>query len=356
MFYHRSLVSLALLLLATGACLNVRAAVDQPAPNLPAERLEFGSVTIYSENDKYFAGTDEHYTNGFKVSFLSTDLASFTGGPVPLSVQRLARTLGTLVPPGHAYKLGLSLGQNIYTPVNTATAAYQPNDRPYAAWLYAGVAFQVYAPPQPSARSLARLDAVEVTFGLVGPGALGKQVQNNFHHLIDVAPANGWSNQIHNELGLNLVFDRTYRIATQNARDGFGADFLPHVGISLGNIFTYANAGAQVRVGWRLPADFGTNLIRATGDSNSVRRPPWSVFGFGAVDGRVVAHDVTIEGNTFRSSAGVKRETWVGDLIGGIAVGTQRWQITYAQAVRSDEFKGQPKAAVFGSISITFFY
>ena len=334
--------------------------MDEPSPNLPDKKLEFGSVRVFSENDKYFAGTDEHYTNGFKVSALSTDLTSFTSGPVPLSVQRLARTLGGLVPPGNAVKLGLAFGQNIYTPVDTATAAYQPNDRPYAAWLYAGVAFQVYAPAQSSAagitRSLARLDTVEVTFGLVGPGALGKQVQNNFHHLIDVAPANGWSNQIHNEPGVNLAFDRTYRIATQNARDGFGADFLPHAGLSLGNIFTYANIGAQVRLGWRLPADFGTNLIRASGDSNSLRRPPWSVFGFGAVDGRVVFHDVTIEGNTFRSSAGVKREVWVGDLIGGLAVGTERWQITYAQAARSAEFKGQPKAAVFGSISVTFFY
>ena len=142
-FYYRSLAALSLLLIASGVGPKARAAADEPSPNLPAKRLEFGSVHIYSENDKYFAGTDEHYTNGFKVSVLSTDLASFTGGPVPLPVQRLARTLGGLVPPGHAYKLGLSLGQNIYTPVDTSATAYQPNDRPYAAWLYAGVAFQV---------------------------------------------------------------------------------------------------------------------------------------------------------------------------------------------------------------------
>jgi lipid A 3-O-deacylase len=204
--------------------------------------------------------------------------------------------------------------------------------------------------------SLARLDTVEVTFGLVGPGALGRQVQNNFHHLIGVETAKGWQHQIHNEPGLNLVFERSYRISSSNARRGWGADFLPHAGLSLGNIFTYANAGAEVRAGWRLPADFGTNLIRATGDSNSQRRPPWSFFVFGAVDGRAVAHDVTLEGNTFRASPGVKAETFVADLVGGIALGTHRWQLTYAQAVRSREFAGQNKAAVFGSISATFFY
>ncbi len=28
-----------------------------------------GAFTIYSENDKYFAGTDRHYTNGFKLTY-----------------------------------------------------------------------------------------------------------------------------------------------------------------------------------------------------------------------------------------------------------------------------------------------
>lgn len=355
----RASLNLLLTALAIAAAPQLRSADSAASPALPVDRLQFGSVRVFSENDKYFAGTDEHYTNGFKISLLSTDLASFTSGPVPPSVQRLARALGNLVPPGFAYKLGLSLGQNIYTPVDTQTPFYQPNDRPYAAWLYAGVAFQVYAPPREleSGRGTwGRLDAVEVTFGLVGPGALGRQVQNNYHHLIDVPTANGWKNQIHNEPGINLVFDRTYRIATNGARTGLGADFLPHMGVSLGNIFTYASIGAQARVGWRLPADFGTNLIRATGDSNSQRRPPWSIFSFVAIDARAVAHDVTLEGNTFRSSPGVDAKTFLHDVVGGLAFGTYRWQLTYAQARRSKEFVGQTKSAVFGSLSITFFY
>lgn len=359
MFSRRSSFLLSLFLFAAALGSTVYAADAVTAADLPVARLRFGSVHFYSENDKYFAGTDQHYTNGFKVSFLSTDLATFTAEPVPPVVRQIARTLGRIVPPGHAYKLGLSFGQNIYTPVDTQAMAYQPNDRPYAAWLYAGVAYQVYAPPRVFAsglRASARLDTVEITLGMIGPGALGRQVQNNFHHLIGVRPANGWDHQIHNELGLNLVYDRTYRFATRGARLGMGADFLPHAGVSLGNIFTHANLGAQVRVGWRLPADFGTNLIRATGDSNTTRRPPWSLFGFGAFDVRAVARDATLEGNSFEASPGVKAKTFVHDFIGGFAFGTQRWQFTYAQAIRSREFEGQPKAAVFGSISVIFFY
>ncbi|HEY0946467.1 MAG TPA: lipid A deacylase LpxR family protein [Opitutaceae bacterium] len=334
------------------------AAPENKPPASTVDNLRFGSVSLYTENDKYFAGTDQHYTNGFKLSFLSTDLAGFTSDPVPKPVQTVARLLGSLVPPGRAYKLGLSLGQNIYTPEDIETTTYLPHDRPYAAWLYVGAAFQVYEPPRadaPAARAFARLDTFEVTLGVVGPWALGRQVQNGFHDLIGVDHAEGWDNQLHNEPGLNLVYERKYRIATPGARTGWGADFIPHIGVSLGNVFTYANAGFEVRAGHRLPSDFGTNLIRPSGDSNS-GRSGLSVFLFGAVDGRAVARDLTLDGNSFRDSPSVDKKYFVADLLAGVAVGTPHWQLTYAQAVRTEEFDGQPDDSVFGSISVTFYY
>jgi lipid A 3-O-deacylase len=327
--------------------------------DLPPTRLRFGSVSFYSENDKYFAGTDQHYTNGFKLSFLSTDLLSFTDDPVPKPVQQLARTLGRLVPPGRDYKLGLALGQNLYTPVDTTATAPILDDRPYAAWLYGSASFQIYTPPRVFAsglRAIGRLDTIEVSLGLVGPGALGRQTQNGVHDLIGVAKANGWRNQIHNEPGLLIAYERKYRVGTRDARDGFGADVIPHFGLSLGNISSFVNAGGEIRVGWRLPADFGTNLIRPSGDSNARSRPDFSWFGFAAFDLRAVAQDITLRGNTFEDSPRIGLRAFVADLLGGIAIGTRRYQFTYAQAVRSIEFNGQPQSSVFGSFSVTFFY
>ena len=335
-------------------------AVETTRPvTLQATRLRFGSVTVYSENDKYFAGTDQHYTNGFKLSVLSTDLTDFTHDPVPPVVQQVARALDRFVPPGHDCKLGLALGQNLYTPADIAATANQPGDRPYAAWLYGSAAFQVYQPPRvfaTGARGIGRLDTLEVSVGLVGPGALGRQVQNNVHSLLGLAHAHGWPNQIHNEPGLGFALERKWRMATAHARDGWGADFIPHLGATVGNIFTDANVGAEARAGWRLPADFGTNLIRPSGDSNSLRRPAWSAFAFVSTDGRAIVRDITLDGNTFRSSPHIAKEAFVGDAVGGIALGTRRWQFTYAQALRTKEFKAQIKASVFGSISATFYY
>ncbi|MFA6962144.1 MAG: lipid A deacylase LpxR family protein [Opitutaceae bacterium] len=340
---------------AAEPALAVPASAEPATPPVVHEPLRFGSFTIYSENDKYFAGTDQHYTNGIKLSALSTDLRSFTDDSVPAPVRGIARLLGGLVPPDQPYKLGLSFGQNIYTPTNTATSAYVPNDRPYAAWLYLGVSFQVYHPAA-SACETDRLDVFEITGGVVGPAALGREFQNGFHDIIGVDHANGWDNQIKNEPGLNFVFERKYRFATENARTGWGADLIPHIGFSLGNIFTYANAGFEVRAGYRLPADFGSNLIRPSGDSNDTRRPPFNIFLFAATDGRAVARDITLDGNTFRDSHSIDKENFVADLYAGIGFGTRHWQLSYTQAYRTVEFKGQPDRSVFGSISVSFFY
>ena len=334
-------------------------AADHPAPaDVPSvdhASLRFGSLTVYSENDKYFAGTDEHYTNGFKLSVLSTDLRSFTDDSVPAPVRGLSRLLGGLISDDKPYKLGLSLGQNIYTPQDTATPLYQPDDRPYAAWLYLGVAFQVYHPPA-TVGGTARLDVFEVTAGMVGPAALGQEVQNGFHDLIGAEHAQGWDNQIHNEPGLNLVYERKYRFSTADARTGWGADFIPHAGLSLGNVSTYANAGFELRAGYRLPADFGSNLIRPSGDSNSLRRAPFNIFLFAAADGRAVLRDITLDGNTFEDSPSIDKKPLVADLYAGLGFGTASWQLTYAQAYRTIEFQGQDERSVFGSISVSFFY
>lgn len=347
--------TLAAALLCAGA---LRAADTPPNFGLPFTDVRFGSLSVYSENDKYFAGTDQHYTNGFKVSALSGNLARMSPEEMYAPVRAAVRLLGPLVPEGQAYKLGVSLGQNLYTPVDTATTAYQPDDRPYAAWLYFGTTFQIYQPPRTTASgstAIARLDSVEVNLGMVGPAALGRQVQNDYHDLIKVPHANGWHHQVPNEPGLVVSLERKWRFSSAGARTGWGADLIPHLGGSLGNVSTQANAGAEARVGLRLPADFGTNLIRPSGDSNSRQRAAWSFFVFGGWDTRLVGRDITLDGTLFNGGPGIPKRRVVHDVAGGIAVGSHHWQLAYTEARRSREFHGQNHSSVFGSISLTFY-
>ncbi|HTQ29847.1 MAG TPA: lipid A deacylase LpxR family protein [Opitutaceae bacterium] len=308
------------------------------------------TVTVYSENDKYFAGTDRHYTNGFKLTYADgiehPQLDAFGR-----ALDRLGNHLAVLDPdrdaaPPAQLKLAYSLGQNIYTPTEIHTPVPDPHDRPYAAWLYGAIAFQRQEPAQ--------LQVIELDFGMVGPAALGRQIQNGWHDIIHVAHAQGWSHQLHNEPGLELVYDWRYRwLARTDPDSGFGFDLIRRWGVSLGNVQTYFNAGPLVRAGWRLPDDFCPDLIRAAGGS-SERTHGVSVFLFGSANGRAVARDIFLDGNTFVDSPSVRKRPLVADLSAGLGVYWGVVHLAYAENYRSLEFYGQKERDVFGSINISF--
>src|SRR5690606_37179807 len=109
-----------------------------------------------------------------------------------------------------------------------------------------------------------RLDTFEFDLGVVGPAALGKQVQNGFHEIINSPAANGWHNQIQNEPGFILSVERKLRqpIIGATPGDDFGIDALPFVNIQAGNVLTQFSGGVVLRFGKGLHRDFGAPRFR----------------------------------------------------------------------------------------------
>ena len=94
---------------------------------------------------------------------------------------------------------------------------------------------------------------------------------------------------------------------------------------SLGNIFTYAAAGAMVRFGQRLRADWGQPRIQpALSGSDFVNHgalhdgPAWYVFA--GTEGRAVARNIFLDGNTWEDGPSVDKKPFVADLTAGAAV------------------------------------
>ncbi|OIO01951.1 MAG: hypothetical protein AUJ49_06975 [Desulfovibrionaceae bacterium CG1_02_65_16] len=324
---------------------------DAAASNRP----QTASTLILTEENDFFAGTDEHYTNGIKLAWVSGDLLRYAEDDrLPAFVLPYLRALPFVNDPGQQYNVALALGQNMYTPQNTATTAYQPQDRPYAGWTYMSLALHAKTPTQ--------LDTFETTLGMVGPSARAGETQNNYHVLMGFKKANGWKHQIHDEPGLMLSWQRTLRLARQDFGRDVAWDFLPRFGATAGNVLTQANVGFETRLGYKLPWDFGTSLISPGGgvsapadksDPRLHEEPAFGVHVFAGAEGRAVARNIFLDGNTWETSPSVTKKNFVGDLSAGIGLVMGATKLTYTHVYRTEEYDGQKGPQMFGSISLS---
>lgn len=258
--------------------------------------------------------------------------------------------------PEQQYSVSLSLGQNIYTPEDKEKKKLIKDDRPYAGVTYLGVGLH--------SRNTKHMDTLELGVGIVGRHSYAEDIQTKIHEWTDSEIANGWKNQLHDEPILNLYFERKWRLFQMRSSKGWGFDFIPHTGLAIGNAFTAANAGGQMRLGWNMPNDFGTYLIRPGSESSAPLDDtdprffrPFHRFGvhlFLAVDGRAIARNILLDGNTFRDSHNVDKEPFVADLIGGIGFIIHRIKITYSYVHKTKEFKIQKDEQNFGAIAASF--
>ena len=249
---------------------------------------------------------------------------------------------------GGSLRWGLSLGQNIFTPDDTLARNPDPTDRPYAGWLYGTISLSSTTPTS--------YGAIELQLGVVGTSALGEQTQNNVHDFLNVDRAYGWNYQLKDEPGINLVATRQWRFNSDPVWDDVAVGFVPSLTASLGNVQTYASAGLMLRAGNDLTADFGPPRMRPSVSSSAFydadRRWGWYVFaGF---DVRAVAHDIFLDGNTWRDSRHVEKENLVGEASAGLAFFMPFARLTLSYAARTREFQTQAETAQFGSISLSF--
>ncbi|RJF88134.1 lipid A deacylase LpxR family protein [Oleomonas cavernae] len=307
-----------------------------------APRDPNGTFSLQWEND-IFAGTDRYYTNGLQLSWLSSSAPPATLGAV-------ADAASYFLGADSQIRWGLSLGQTIYTPQDTDTRIPDPKDRPYAAFLFGAMSLVSYSEKE--------LNTIELQVGVVGPSALGEEVQNNVHRVIKDDNAEGWDYQIKDEPGINLVFDRKWRAQSLLVTGwDLGVDVTPSVTVSLGNVSTYAGAGAMFRFGQNLSSDFGAPRIRPAlaGSGFYDKRDGFGWYLFAGVEGRAVAIDKFLDANNYPGYApDIDKKILVGDLQAGASVFVGSTRLTYSYVLRTKEFEGQSGNSEFGSVSLSW--
>ena len=337
------------LLLAPSLALAATACPD----NAPSQENP-GRMSLRMDNDAFGSASQDHgYSNGLALAVVSPDLVQHEHACLPLLSRNVNRYLQWAHPEGFEQQNAVSsISHGIYTPDDKTRSDLIAEDRPYAGVLLLGVGY--------NARSGDRLQTTHLRMGMVGPSAKGQEVQNAVHRVIDVRRAQGWEHQLRDEPLLQVVHERMHRWqprASSNA-DGWGWDVIGHAGGSLGNFATHANTGAELRFGWRVPDDFGSNPLRPAGEHSASRSSGsnhggWTWHAFVSLEGRAVLRDITLDGNTFKSSHSVDKEPLVADLGYGAAVTRGRWKVTLAQYQRSREFEDQLEPPSFGSLSVS---
>ncbi len=316
---------------------------------------KYTTFVAYFEND-LFGGTDEYYSSAIKLSWISKGIDnSGTDGRPPGWIRWLTAKKPAAERQDLFHTIVLSLGQNIYTPKDIQATALVEDDRPYAGWLYFAAALQT--------KNVDFLNTLELNIGIVGPSALAEQTQRTTHRWLNDTEPLGWDNQLQDEPGLMLAWQRFWRVIRKPIGSGLAYDAIPHAGITVGNVMTYANAGGEIRFGYNLPADFGSSLIRPAGNTvapvgaKDPRVDPSSNFGlslFVGIDGRAVARNIFLDGNTFRDSASVDKKYLVADISAGVSVIYKRFKLSYTHVYRTEEFQGQDGGQFFGSISLAY--
>ena len=74
---------------------------------------------------------------------------------------------------------------------------------------------------------------------------------------------------------------------------------------------------------------------------------------FVGVDGRAIARNIFLDGNTWRDSRSVDKEPLVGDLQWGLAVTWKGARLTYTHVRRTREFETQGPSSDFGAFALS---
>jgi len=328
---------------------TIRLSLDERAPVLgddptssavdAAPALTFAGMVLYWENDArgftaFLHDDDRHRTNatGIEVGLRMSPKAYDNN-------LRWLDFLGTWENPTVA--VGAQFRHFIFTPELLSEELLVTDDRPYAGWLTLGLFMQ---------RSENNtFDHLQVDVGVVGPYALAEEAQMFVHSMMPntIKPL-GWDNQLSNELAVNLHYQRRWRYRTTDNPHGLAGDVIPFAGFRVGNVRTDAIGGAAFRLGYNLPFDFGPGTIEDFTDHTAGEREPLSAYVYARLEGRAVARDIFLDGNTFANSHSIDKKSLVGTAQLGVEGSYEGLFLGWSLIFRTEEFDGQSGGNVTG--------
>ncbi|RZK43610.1 MAG: lipid A deacylase LpxR family protein [Pedobacter sp.] len=245
--------------------------------------------------------------------------------------------------------LDLEIGQKIYNAFWSHAPDVTTHDRPFAGYLYGGAGLSWFNKDESILKASAQL-------GILGPGAMGEEVQSSFHKLINAYySVEGWDYQVKNEIALNLDFSyQRLLFSTKNRL----VDVSGSTNVLLGNTFSGANAGVLIRFG-KMNSFFESSYSnsRLKNNQGDNRKPDFELFLFTKPQVNFAAYDATIQGGLFRSDKGPVTfgiKNWVYSQQIGFNLAIDRLTTKFIVTLKTNEVESAAKNYHYGSIVFTY--
>lgn len=294
--------------------------------------------TLVWENDSFALGGDYNYTNGMRLSWVHN--------PCRYKYESLKDGLKDSLrwlTGSDSFSVNSSgiFGMNMYTPNDLKESERIKTDRPYAGWTYGGVG--LYASrllPTDATFGESEIHQIELLIGLTGPISMQQEAQEYIHRNINSQMPQGWDHQIEQRFGFNALY-----LMRRESELSKYIRFVPHTGVSVGNLMQFVNAGAVVLLG-KSNGEY-PDLVLLPGVSPP-KVPPeerkyssyfagWFSYVFVGIDGRYVFNSVFVEGFD-ENDNDIDLIHNVYDLMAGVAFGWGDFRLSYKMIWRSQEF------------------
>lgn len=265
-----------------------------------------GTLYVTFDND-FIANSDDGYTNGFQLGYVSPARASFSDGPVTSGFGHWLDGLPPFDDPARQRFIAYSLAQRMFTPQDISRKDVVEDDVPYTGLL---VLIGTIA-----AQSHNHLDTFTITAGVAGEASLAERTQRVIHNTLSSQEAQGWEHQIDNEPLLNLQYEHRWRAWDYRSGHTNGDIILSGSGAA-GNLMTMATAAVGLRWGHNVPDDFfvpppffGEETVGAL-PYDPQRSGAVAVYLAASVDAAAFANLLYLDGNTFSDSHSVAHDRW----------------------------------------------
>jgi hypothetical protein len=301
----------------------------------PAKNISF---TVYWENDGTFVKpnyrTDRHYTDGLKFVY--------THQPKWDWLEKFGRWNNFGDGDETDTAVGYFFGQNMYTPDHADDPAERNRpDLVFAAWMYGGIFAQRATQKE--------MEHFELNLGVIGPSALGGKIQTFVHKLVDQEEPNGWDEQLDDEFAIDFTWLKRERSDGLPFKRTENFDSFLEYGFTAGSVHRNANLGLMLRLGPKLPNDFGPGRLEqprcATGPIGDKQT---YFYLFGRANAKFVQYD--------RFLTGLDTRPVVGQFQLGVVWRYKSFEVSYAQTFLTHEYEEQVGEDSYGSLNASVYF